>query len=134
MSARPAVVLLAALLLPGCAALERAGLLPGAGRPEAGAELVFLDRLAVAGRDELAALGEELRARAPDGDPVTELRLALWLATPGHAGHDAAAGAASPGGPAGRGPGARGTDARAGAGSSCATCARAWSCAMRTPA
>lgn len=84
---RLAVALLAALLLPGCAALERAGLLPASDDPEAAEQLVFLDRLAVAERAELASLGEELR-RAADGDHLAQLRYALWLATPGHAGHD----------------------------------------------
>lgn len=88
-SARLAAALVAALLLPGCAALERGGLLPAAEDPEAAEQLVFLDRLAVADRAELAGLGEELR-RAAEGedDRLAELRYALWLATPGHDGHD----------------------------------------------
>jgi len=62
---------------------------PSQGRGGA-AQVAFVDRLAVASRDELASLGEGLRARVVNGaQPVDSLRYALWMATPGHAGFDA---------------------------------------------
>lgn len=48
--------------------------------------LYFADRLAVAPADELAAMPE--RQPAPVDEAGALLRHALWLATPGHRGHD----------------------------------------------
>lgn len=54
------------------------------------AELLFFsDRLAVASAEELAAM--PARQPAPIDDAGALLRHALWLATPGHGGHDPAA-------------------------------------------
>lgn len=54
------------------------------------AELLFFsDRLSVASAEELAAM--PARQPAPIDDAGALLRHALWLATPGHEGHDPAA-------------------------------------------
>ncbi len=64
-------------------------------RNDSGAEprvadmLFFADRLVVASPDELAAMPERRPASIDDAGAL--LRRALWLATPGHAGHDPAA-------------------------------------------
>lgn len=66
--------------------------------PDVGAELVFVDRLAVAPATELSEIGAELRSAADDtadtsdtSDTTVALRYALWLATPGHPAYDPAA-------------------------------------------
>ncbi|MFW5970227.1 MAG: hypothetical protein ACOCP9_06275 [Halofilum sp. (in: g-proteobacteria)] len=51
--------------------------------------LFFADRLAVASAEELAAMPERRPALADE--PAALLRHALWLATPGHDGHEPAA-------------------------------------------
>lgn len=83
---------LVALLLSGCAGMNGRGpLLAGRG-PDAADQLLFIDRLAVAGTGELRETGRELRRALEDGGGrAASLRYALWLATPGHPGHDAEA-------------------------------------------
>lgn len=54
--------------------------------PRAAELLFFADRLAAASAEELAAMPE--RREAPVEEAGALLRHALWLATPGHEGHD----------------------------------------------
>ena len=89
MMQRLGTVLLVAVLLTGCAGIHGEGRVLGTDRPEVGEQMMFVDRLAVADRDELARIGSKLRSRAEADAGVTALlRYALWLATPGHDGHD----------------------------------------------
>jgi hypothetical protein len=84
------VLALGVVVLAGCTALPAPGPAPeqrrAAPETEVAEQLVFLDRLAVADRDELAELGRGLRADA-EADHAVALRYALWLSTPGHAGY-----------------------------------------------
>lgn len=86
---RLASVVLLALALGACARMPGGGLrFPGTG-PDSGAELVFIDRLAVASAAQLDDIGAELRAELGDAPEATaSLRYALWLATPGHPAYD----------------------------------------------
>jgi hypothetical protein len=85
-------ILLAVCWLNGCANLSNS--VPVRAPAESadasgGATLQFLERLATASAAELEAMPAR---RAPgEAAPKRRLRHALWLATPGHAGHDAAA-------------------------------------------
>lgn len=86
-----AMVLLLAGSLAGCAAWSPPRDQSVAPR-YAGAEahLLFVERLMDSDAAELAAIGDELKAvdeaRRPSADQ--RLRRALWLARPGHDGHD----------------------------------------------
>lgn len=80
-----------AFLGSGCATLENLG---ERGQFDSAVEdaLVFQDRLATTPPGELAAIGRRLRPDAGESlNPMHSLRYALWLSTPGHAGHDPAA-------------------------------------------
>lgn len=81
--------MLLVLVLAACARVPGGGMRLFQTGPDAGAQLVFLDRLAVASATELTDLGAELRAVVDDrpGTAVS-LRYALWLATPGHPAYD----------------------------------------------
>mgnify|MGYP006280743645 CR=1 FL=1 len=76
----------AVLLLAGCTPLPQAWSPADPAAPEAEAVLLLVDRLVDASEAELA--------RMPASEPPSPgqsrqaLRHALWLATPGHAGHD----------------------------------------------
>lgn len=86
---RLVLAVLLVLALGACARMPGGGMrLFGTG-PDVGAQLVFVDRLAVASATQLADLGAELRADLGDTpDAAASLRYALWLATPGHAAYD----------------------------------------------
>lgn len=89
---RQLLVLAAAFLVSGCAAIES---LSDRGQFGSAVEdaLVFQDRLATATPKELVAIGQRLQPGADEDalNPVDSLRYALWRATPGHPGHDPAA-------------------------------------------
>lgn len=86
---RPACAALLVLALAACTRVPGGGIRLFETGPDAGAELVFVERLAVASAPELARLGEELRAAVAESpDDTASLRYALWLATPGHPAYD----------------------------------------------
>ncbi|MEF8834073.1 MAG: hypothetical protein V5A42_04345 [Halofilum sp. (in: g-proteobacteria)] len=82
------MLLVAAIALAGCA---RFGAGPSEPQdigsdPRVAETLFFADRLVAASAEELAAM--PARRPAPIDEPAALLRHALWLATPGHEGHD----------------------------------------------
>lgn len=87
------MMVIAAIALTGCIRFGAEQSIRSDGGPDSTPRvadmLYFADELAVASADELA--GMPARRPAPLDQPGALLRHALWLATPGHAGHDPAA-------------------------------------------
>ncbi len=82
------VLVIAAIALAGCVRFgaEQSIRNDSGPDPRVADMLFFADRLVVASADELAAMPESRPASIEDAGAL--LRRALWLATPGHAGHD----------------------------------------------
>lgn len=83
-----ATLMIVVILLAGCARFgaEGPGRSPSGARPSVIEMLRFSDQLAAASPRELASMPARQPAPAEEADAL--LRHALWLATPGHDGHD----------------------------------------------